>query len=120
MKTPTLIMALFMLFKPLIPIMEYVVFYDYIKNELCINKDNTEMGCNGMCFLTEEMNKASDITPGNDKKVSLYDSMLVYCETPTDKELFLTPIAHSSKQASSYNNLYVNMFCSDILRPPIV
>src|SRR5690606_41102997 len=41
------ILALFMLVKPIIPVVEYVVFYDYIKNELCVNKDKPELKCNG-------------------------------------------------------------------------
>ena len=50
MKTATLFLALFMLLKPTIPFVEYAAFYDYIKNELCVNKDTPEMGCNGKCY----------------------------------------------------------------------
>src|SRR5690554_7517932 len=56
-----------MLFKPVIPVLEYVVFYDYIKNELCENKEIAEMECNGKCHLVKELAKASD-APENGKE----------------------------------------------------
>ncbi len=42
-----------MLFKPVIPILKYIVFYDYIKNELCENKDKPKLECNGKCHLAK-------------------------------------------------------------------
>ncbi|MGG5506887.1 MULTISPECIES: hypothetical protein [unclassified Myroides] len=49
-----------MFFKPVLPVVEYVVLYDYIKNELCVNKDKPELACNGKCHLTKELANASD------------------------------------------------------------
>lgn len=120
MKTSTFIMALFMLFKPLLPVLEYIVFYDYIKTELCINKENIELGCNGKCFLTQEMSKASDITPGKEKKVSLYESTVVYCEDFIQDHLLITTLITLCTYPIFYINFYHKIFSNDILRPPIV
>lgn len=59
-KIATIILSLFMFFKPVLPVVEYVVLYDYIKNELCVNKDKPELACNGKCHLTKELANASD------------------------------------------------------------
>lgn len=109
-----------MLFKPVIPVVEYIVFYDYIKNELCVNKDKPEMKCNGKCHLMKEMSKASD-TPenGQDKKhfsVELHEVFL--------NDLQETFVAFSPKQImtekinSFYNNLYTYREIMSVFHPP--
>ena len=40
-----------MLFKPVIPVLEYIVFYDYFKNELCENKEKVEL--KGFIYIKE-------------------------------------------------------------------
>ena len=47
-----------MLVKPLWPVMEYVVNYDYIANVLCENKDKPQLQCNGKCYLAKQLKKA--------------------------------------------------------------
>jgi hypothetical protein len=45
----------FMLLKPAIPYMEYIVRKDFIIENFCINKDKNEMKCNGKCHLKEQV-----------------------------------------------------------------
>lgn len=61
MKLLTILLSLFMLFKPMLPVVEYVVFYDYITNELCVNKQKVELQCNGKCYLSKQITNASDL-----------------------------------------------------------
>lgn len=111
-----------MLFKPVIPVVEYVVFYDYIKNELCENKDKPELECNGKCHLVKEMAKASD-TPekGNDKKHISVETSVVFCQEIEEnfdfKPLFYL---HKSKITSNYNLSYSHLETNSVFRPPIV
>ena len=49
-----------MLVKPVLPVLEYVVNYEYVSKVLCINKDKPKMHCNGKCHLMKELAKASD------------------------------------------------------------
>ena len=37
----------------------YVIQYDYIVNELCVNRDKPQLGCNGKCHLMKEMAASS-------------------------------------------------------------
>ena len=70
MKKTILIVTFFILFKPLFPIVEYYVNYDYISKVLCVNRDNVIIGCDGKCYLYSELAKmAKGEEPISDKKV---------------------------------------------------
>ncbi|MDP5231457.1 MAG: hypothetical protein NWQ38_13780 [Cellulophaga sp.] len=55
--TIVILLTLIMLFKPLWPIVEYVVNYDYIVNVLCENKDKPKLNCDGKCYLAKQLAK---------------------------------------------------------------
>src|SRR6056297_976397 len=55
-----LVITLIMLVKPLWPVMEYVVNYDYIANVLCENKDKPQLQCNGKCYLAKQLAKETE------------------------------------------------------------
>jgi len=111
-----------MLFKPILPIAEYVVFYDYIKNELCVNKDKPELKCNGKCHLMKELAKASDASEnGKDSKHFSVETSIVFCQAINEnfsfKPLFYI---HKSKITSRYNLSYSSLKADSVFRPPIV
>ncbi|WP_430615432.1 hypothetical protein [Flavobacterium sp. JP2137] len=58
MKPFLALILLVFVFKPVLPIAGFVVNYDYIKNELCENKDRPELHCNGRCYLKKELAKS--------------------------------------------------------------
>ena len=60
MKKVVIILALFILFKPVFPVIDYAFNYDYISKVLCVNKNKPEMKCNGKCHLMKELAKASE------------------------------------------------------------
>ena len=39
------------IFMPLYPVLDYVIHYDYIVEELCENRDKPVLACNGKCYL---------------------------------------------------------------------
>ena len=62
----------FLLIKPAIPYLDYMVRKSYIIEKFCINKDKPEMACNGKCHLTENVKNnespaESDRIPVNQK-----------------------------------------------------
>ena len=120
MKTATLILALFMLIKPVLPVVEYVVFYDYIKNELCVNKDKPKLECNGKCHLKKELARASDTSEnGQDKKhFSVETSVYFYQDTLFDFNKIVF-ISTKEKIIPLYLNSYHNIYCSSLLKPPV-
>ncbi|MDO5635627.1 MAG: hypothetical protein Q4G18_00060 [Myroides sp.] len=122
MKKFIVILALFMLFRPVIPVVEYIVFYDYIKNELCENKDKPKLECNGKCHLKKELAKASGSTEkGNEKKhFSVETSIVFYQEKEDNFGLKLLFYLHKSKIISNYNLSYSHLETNSVFRPPIV
>lgn len=114
---------MFMLFKPLLPIVEYVVFYDYFKNELCENKEKPELECNGKCHLAKEMAKASD-TPenGKDKKqISIETSIVFYQELSEDfTEIKPVILEYKSKITPYHNSSYSYLEADSLFHPPIL
>ncbi|MET3034987.1 hypothetical protein ABXT08_02680 [Chryseobacterium sp. NRRL B-14859] len=56
----SILFTFYMVFRPLIPVVEYAVNYDYIKEVLCINKNKPELHCNGKCYLSKELAKTND------------------------------------------------------------
>ncbi len=43
------------IFQPLYPILEYVIHYEYIVEELCENRDKPVLACNGKCYLGKQL-----------------------------------------------------------------
>lgn len=111
-----------MFLKPVIPVLEYVLFYDYIANVLCENKEKPALECNGKCYLTKEMAKASDAPEnGNDEKQITIETSLVFFQE-IDADFGLNPFLaiQKSKIPSTYNLSYSHLKTDSIFRPPIV
>lgn len=109
-----------MLLKPVLPVLDYIINYDYIAKELCENKAKPEMHCNGKCHLAKELAKASE----NEKPLSEKKSGQAETEV-----LFLEPIAsfHFSSQLTliktanitEYRNGYSHLDVASVFHPPI-
>lgn len=120
MKLATVILSLFMLFKPVLPVIEYVVLYDYIKNELCINKDKPEMQCNGKCHLKKEMANASD--SGKEKSKSNFASaeiQVVYFQEVVNKTSIYLFNTYIFNPIFNFEKVYYFSFSSFLFRPPV-
>jgi len=119
-KTTTFLLAVFLLAKPLIPLVEYAVFYDYIKNELCENKEVVELQCNGKCHLAKEVAKVADSPEsGSDKKQVAIESSIVFYQpvvsnVPTPTYHFV----HKENISSEYKNFYSYLNTTAVFHPP--
>jgi len=59
---------LLVIVSPAIPMVDYVINYKHISEDLCVNKDKPEMHCNGKCHLKKEIKKVlGDDNPGKKK-----------------------------------------------------
>ena len=116
------IIAVVMLLKPLFPVVNYVVNYDYIATVLCENKDDLTLQCNGKCHLMKELAKASDVEKptSSDKKSSGKGEIeLLFCEELRDVE-FYTLNNNYKITLSNYKNLYSFLRSHYIFHPPLV
>lgn len=93
--------------------------YNYIANELCVNKDKPKMHCNGKCHLMKELaKKAAEENPSSEKKGSgTQFEILAIVDSPLS--LSLTPVVYyNTATATVYNNLYHYIFSPVSFRPP--
>ncbi|TDE02101.1 hypothetical protein E0F91_13355 [Flavobacterium sandaracinum] len=109
-----------LLVKPVLPVLEYVVNYEYISKVLCINKDKPKMQCNGKCHLMKELAKASDAEKplSTDKKgtTSILD-VLIFEEI---KSFDIIPLCFGTKEKTNayYSNLYFHLNSASVFHPP--
>lgn len=76
-----------MLFKPVFPVVEYALNYDYVVNVLCENKAKPELGCNGKCHLMKELAKASDTEKPTSQDKKNFSAIELFCNTATEIQL---------------------------------
>jgi hypothetical protein len=118
-KKSLFILAFFILFKPLSPIVEYIVNYDYIIKVLCINKTKPELNCNGKCHLMKELAKVSEgDEPISDKKIVVKDVELLFFED-IKKIVFLKVLTGEDSIFNfNYCNLYNYLNSYSTFHPP--
>ncbi|KIA97099.1 hypothetical protein [Flavobacterium sp. KMS] len=70
MKTLAYIFLITMILRPVFPVLDYIINYDYIATELCENKNQPELDCKGKCHLKKELGKATedDSSSSSEKK----------------------------------------------------
>ncbi|WP_312323877.1 hypothetical protein [Soonwooa sp.] len=117
------ILNLFLIFyvvlKPLVPIIDYAIRYDYISKELCENKSKPELLCNGKCYLTKEIAKNTDNTSKSEtpKSTIHIDTFLI-----KDVLVIVNSQVKSTKQVVKHyiSSFYFFDLNSSIFHPPLV
>lgn len=109
-----------MLVKPILPVLEYVINYEYISKVLCINRDKPKIHCNGKCHLMKELAKASDAEkPFSSDKKSTFQilDVLIFEEIKSFK---VVPVCFGTKEKISpyYSNLYSQLNSTSVFHPP--
>ncbi|WP_317164542.1 hypothetical protein [Chryseobacterium sp. POL2] len=111
-----------MVLRPVMPIVNYMVNYDFIVQNLCENREKPEMMCNGKCYLSKELAKTTDNIPKQDNsKINitlLVDSFVV-------RDIFsfsqLNIGINETPKQNSYLALFYNFsISSSIFHPPLV
>ena len=114
-----LVVFLFVM-KPIFPVFQYVLNYDYIAKELCENKAKPEMHCNGKCHLMKELAKASENeTPiTSDKKVSHHESEVLFFEQLVTFDFFQKNVSSQKELNTRYVNFYKKEDLTSVFHPP--
>ncbi len=120
MKKAIVIIALALFLKPIFPVVEYVVNYDYITKTLCVNKAKPKMQCNGKCHLMKELAKAAESEKpiSSDKKQLVQESEVLFLETIPSfvcADFFTNP---NQKTNANYSNLYSFLNSCVVEQPP--
>ena len=108
-----------MLFKPLLPLVEYAVNYEYISKVLCENKEKPIMGCNGKCYLMKQLAATSESEkPRTDKKIIVKSMEILFLE-PIPAVDFKTVFIERKSTVNAGNiNLYSYLSLGYCFRPP--
>lgn len=115
------LLALFILVKPVLPVLDYVVNYEYISKELCVNKAKPKMKCNGKCHLMKELAKASENeTPiSSNKKTASHELEVLFFEEIKSFKIASIYFEDRQKANNNYSDLYFYLNSDSVFRPPI-
>ncbi|HSD13512.1 MAG TPA: hypothetical protein VLB74_02570 [Flavobacterium sp.] len=122
MKNAIVIVVFLFFLKPVLPVVEYVLNYDYIVKELCENKAKPEMKCNGKCHLMKELAKVSenDNPASKDKKTFHTEFEILFLEKSPSFEIVNLNTPVQEKINERYNDLYVYENPIAVFHPPAV
>lgn len=117
-----IIIALIVFFKPVIPVLEYFVNYDYVSKVLCENKDKPKMKCNGKCHLMKELAKQAEAEKPiqNDKKSLVHESEILFFQQIKSLEIVQISFSNKSKRFNPYSNLYFHLKGFSVFHPPTI
>jgi len=110
-----------MAIRPLMPLVDYAVNYNFITNNLCENKSKPQLLCNGKCYLKKELSK----TTGGESKNNSRINISALADTFIINETFV----FSSNDFNHIENLKINSefsttynfsLLSKIFHPPLV
>lgn len=122
MKQLLIIVTVLMFLKPILPVLEYAVNYDYIVENLCENKSKPELNCNGKCHLTKQLAKASDSSSENssEKKISFEQTEIVFFQEIQQIEIRQIYFLNKTTIGNNYSNLYFHLNDCTHFHPPTI
>ena len=121
MKNLVVLIAFFILAKPAIPFLEYVINYDYIVKELCENKEKPALKCNGKCHLAKQLAKAAEDekSTSSDKKQNVKQEIeIMFCLEFKSITFTKNAVFTTKNIDSDYQNLYASTAIQSIFHPP--
>ena len=116
-----LFVAFVMLVKPLWPVAEYVMNYDYIKNVLCENKDKPQLNCDGKCYLAKQLAAASEQNeknPFGEKQSKTEIQQITFFQSIPQIDLGFHLVKIKQNNYTTAQDLISNLFTYDITQPP--
>ncbi|WP_353086802.1 hypothetical protein [Flavobacterium sp.] len=123
MKIGVIVIVFVFLFRPVMPVVEYVLNYDYIRTVLCENKAKPKLSCNGKCHLMKQLAEASEQEDTNQKnnksqvkaewefpfmQANVHESSATFVQWADQNSIF------------SYSNLYQFSSVIGVFHPPTV
>ena len=120
MKFSIYIIIFLLIFKPALPVLNYMLNREAIVKEYCQNIQKPELNCNGKCHLKAELAKASaDNTPYSaEKKIHTEETVLFITDIPlfTPAKQFWYVLRN---KVMYYSNLYALLNTTAVFHPPV-
>ncbi len=109
-----------MFLKPILPVADYIINYDYISKVLCENKAKPELKCNGKCQLMKELAKASEqekpLSPT--KKIQLHETEVLFFQEIQPLIARQSYCQLKNPIGDYYSNLYFHLNGFAVFHPP--
>jgi hypothetical protein len=119
-KLLTIPLILIMMAKPLWPIAEYIINYDYIVTKLCENRNRPQLQCDGKCYLAKMFAKES--TDHNQNPFNEGQMMEVNLFFQIDVNANINYLNYTlyqlKKLIHSFDGLHDFLFVFEIIQPP--
>lgn len=109
--------------RPILPVVEYYLNYDYINEQLCENRDKPYLECNGTCYLQKQLDKINPQHPDQKPISSLVFDLKEYPVSTLDFCLYNNKIVFENRLSSliySLENHQKYQLHFDIFHPPII
>jgi hypothetical protein len=122
-KKLVLIVIFAIILKPILPVIDYIVNYEYISTVLCENKDKPELNCCGKCHLKKELAKASEGEKpiNSDKKDNSKQEVEVLffqdIKSLVLEQIYVQNITYIN---DNYSNLYFRLNGCSVFHPPTI
>ena len=106
---------------PVLPVLDFMINYDYIARELCVNRDKPVLACNGKCYLEKKMVENNEsLSHHSDKPVPPKLEQIafpVFIVSETIKYAALT-FESMTKSDFYYRVTFSTGYIFSLLRPP--
>jgi len=104
--------------RPVLPLINYAVNYDYIVKNLCENRNVPQSTCKGKCYVEKELAKTEkqSNTSQNIKIAGLDVFLSNEIFSFSNKNLLDISIKNPD---SDYHNFHISEYSSRIFRPPL-
>ena len=110
---------LLVLVQPAIPVLEYLINYNYIVNELCENREKPIKTCNGKCYLGDQVEKQLNLDPEPQLPVPPQVDLEKFITLGVEFEHEITDFELANhKLPTFYKGLESELQVDSLLRPP--
>jgi hypothetical protein len=116
------IILIALILKPILPVVDYIVNYEYISKVLCENKAKPMMHCNGKCHLMKELAKAAETEnpKSSDKKQNTPIQEVLFFKEIKSFSIVSFSFSTENKINSSYLELYSYLNTNSVFHPPTI
>ncbi|MBK1894383.1 hypothetical protein JHL15_01295 [Chryseobacterium sp. YIM B02567] len=114
-------MSIFVIFtialRPVLPLINYAVNYDYIVKNLCENRFKAESTCKGKCYVEKELAKTERQSGPQTIKISVLDVFIANDILSFSKEKGFDILQKTAN--SVYINSHTSAYFSRVFHPPL-
>lgn len=111
-----LLLYMAVLVRPLSPYLVFQANYDYIKAELCEQRDNKTSKCNGQCFLRKNLKEEAQDHSSNPQRNLAEEEFNIF--QPEVNIQFYVPVAHPLLNEFPVNDNIKDQYFADLIAPP--